>query len=376
MANTNFAVDWAVAQGANAIECDIHFDGSGKTSLIGHGPHCDCGCATGNDHICFPLQNQCWGVKATANPATYMQNIARHSDIALYFVDSKVSSSMGQTLVKAGRDIISFMDKNLFGYGYKGKVVISSASFGTFAYVQAAAIAAKASRNAHRYFFTVDQEGNNYEGVMNKLCPYTNNKVYGTGTGSCGTVSTYYNGIKAAVVGKRHDVVQTIEPKSGPWGEFTNTVYCETNTWAIGFRQRVEKPCDKCDDTALNALELLCGKKDGTSVKSIKAHDGFWGDWSEVVRCPGDKNFLKGVSFKIEPPQELGDDTAANDCRFACSRSSNIFASNGDPWGDWQEMKYCPPSTAICGFSLKLENMQDKEDDTAANGAKFECCSL
>ncbi|CAF2956657.1 unnamed protein product [Rotaria sp. Silwood2] len=290
---------------------------------------------------------------------------------------------MGETLVKAGTGLIPFMDKNLFGYGYKGKVIISSASFSTFAYVQAAATAAKKSRNAQRYFFTTDQEENNYEGVMNRLSPYTNNRVYGTGSGSCGALVTYYDAIKAAVAGKkqgengkRHDVVQTIEPESGPWGEFTDMIYCDANTWAIGFRQRVEKSCGNCDDTALNALELLCGKKDGTSVKSIKPHNGFWGDWSDFVSCPGNGNFLKGASFKIEQSQGADDDTAANDSQFACSQSSNILASNGGPWGDWKQMKYCPPSTAICGFSLKLENMQGEGDDTAANGAKFDCCTL
>ncbi|CAF1451213.1 unnamed protein product [Rotaria sordida] len=184
-------------------------------------------------------------------------------------------------------------------------------------------------------------------------------------------ISKDYGGVK------RRDVVQTIVPASGPWGEFTDTVYCDANTWAIGFRQRVERPCSgNCDDTALNALELLCGKKDGTSVKSITSHNGFWGDWSNFVRCPGNNNFLKGVSFKIEPPQGTSDDTAANDCQFSCSQSSNIRASNGAPWGDWKQMTYCPPSTAICGFSLKLENTQGTGDDTAMNGAIFECCAL
>ncbi|CAF5187565.1 unnamed protein product, partial [Rotaria magnacalcarata] len=131
--------------------------------------------------------------------------------------------------------------------------------------------------------------------------------------------------------GKRHDVLQTVEPESAPWGEFTNMVYCDANTWAIGFRQRVEASCGDCDDTALNALELLCGKKDGTYVKSISPHNGFWGDWSDAVRCPGRNNFLNGVSFKIEESQEKGDDTAVNDGKFACTRSSEIVASNGTP---------------------------------------------
>ncbi|CAF4211526.1 unnamed protein product [Rotaria magnacalcarata] len=153
-------------------------------------------------------------------------------------------------------------------------------------------------------------------------------------------------------------------------------VYCDANTWAIGFRQRVEASCGDCDDTALNALELLCGKKDGTYVKSISPHNGFWGDWSDAVRCPGRNNFLNGVSFKIEESQEKGDDTAVNDGKFACTRSSEIVASNGTPRGSWKSMKNCPRSTAICGFSLKIENVQDENDDTAANGAKFDCCAL
>lgn len=177
------------------------------------------------------------------------------------------------------------------------------------------------------------------------------------------------------VTEKRKDVVQTIEPESGPWGEFTNMVYCDANTWAIGFRQRVEKPCGECDDTALNALQLLCGTKDGSSVKSIAPHSGFWGDWSDFIRCPQNK-FLDGVAFKIEQPQGTNDDTTVNDSKFRCSQSSDIVASNGGPWGDWTPMKYCPPSTAVCGFSLKIEDMQDKGDDTAANGAKFDCCAL
>jgi hypothetical protein len=76
--------------------------------------------------------------------------------------------------------------------------------------------------------------------------------------------------------GRRSDIMQTIEPESGPFGEFTAMVYCNAGTWAIGFRQRVEPSCGSdCDDTALNALELLCGRKDGTYVHSMIAHDGY-----------------------------------------------------------------------------------------------------
>jgi glycerophosphoryl diester phosphodiesterase len=203
MANSKHAVDWAVRQGANAIECDIHFQVNGNPHIIEHGPGCDCDCVKGNAHTCVPLQNKCSGPTARENPADYMKHIARHDSIALFFLDSKVSANMGGALVKAGKAIIPFMDNYLFGHGYKGKVVISSAQFDTFAYVQAAATSAKQSRNAHRYFFTIEGEGHNYAGVMKKLSPFTNNRVYGTGTSSCAGPHPFYAAIKAAVAGKK-----------------------------------------------------------------------------------------------------------------------------------------------------------------------------
>jgi hypothetical protein len=164
-----------------------------------HGPGCACDCAKTNDNVCVALQNQCSGPKAREDPAIYLQNIERHGSISLYFLDSKVYSGMGSALVKAGRAIIPFLDRNLFGYGYKEKIVISCASYSSFAYVQEAATAAKRSQNADRYFFTIDQEGTDYEGVMNRLHPFTTNRVYGTGGGPCGNPGEYYSAIQAAV---------------------------------------------------------------------------------------------------------------------------------------------------------------------------------
>lgn len=102
MANSKAAVDWAVKHGANAIECDIHFDGSGRPKLIEHGPGCDCRCVNGNDNICVPLQKKCSGPGASENPATYMQHMARQNGIALYFIDSKVGSDMGAGVAVGG----------------------------------------------------------------------------------------------------------------------------------------------------------------------------------------------------------------------------------------------------------------------------------
>ncbi|CAF1174197.1 unnamed protein product [Rotaria sordida] len=167
-----------------------------------------------------------------------------------------------------------------------------------------------------------------------------------------------------------------IEPEGGPWGEAKDWVYCRPNTWAIGFLQRVEAPCRRCDDTALNALELICGGADGISVERIQSYGGLWGAWSDPTLCFGEKNFLQGAQFRIEPRQGSGDDTSANDSRFTCTNGNVIQASNGAPWGDWRLAASCPQWSAICGFRLKFEPSQGGGDDTAMNGAKFMCCSL
>jgi hypothetical protein len=59
-------------------------------------------------------------------------------------------------LAKAGAAIVPFIDKNLFKYGYKGKVVIAATKVDTFDCIKAAVIAANSSANRERYFFTFD----------------------------------------------------------------------------------------------------------------------------------------------------------------------------------------------------------------------------
>ncbi|CAF3953588.1 unnamed protein product, partial [Rotaria sp. Silwood1] len=65
-----------------------------------------------------------------------------------------------------------------------------------------------------------------------------------------------------------------IEPEGGPWGDYQSWVYCPQDTWAIGFSQRVEPPCGNCDDTALNALELVCGDAHGVQIANIRSSNG------------------------------------------------------------------------------------------------------
>lgn len=167
-----------------------------------------------------------------------------------------------------------------------------------------------------------------------------------------------------------------IQPEGGPWGDERNWVYCRRNTWAIGFTQRVESPCGRCDDTALNAVNLICGERNGAPVETIESFGGEWGSWSDPTYCYGEHNFLRAAQFRVEPPQGRGDDTSANSVRFTCTKGNAIEASNSAPWGNWRAGAECPPESAICGIRTKFEPRQGRGDDTAMNGAKFLCCAL
>jgi hypothetical protein len=203
MANSRASLKWAVEQGANAIENDLQFNGDGNPTIFQHEFPCDCICLVSfSDHICLDaLYLKCSGPEASDDAAGHMQHVARLEGIALYFIDSKVDAKWGGRLIKAGAAVVPFMDKNLFGYGYKGKVVIGSGKVNTYAYIRAAVMAAHNSPNRDRYFFTFDQEGDNYHDTIAMLSRLTNNRVYGTGISSC-SGTTFHSGIGDGVAGK------------------------------------------------------------------------------------------------------------------------------------------------------------------------------
>ncbi|CAF3031594.1 unnamed protein product [Rotaria sp. Silwood2] len=255
MANSRPSLVWAISQGANAIESDLHFDSDGNPTYFEHGGICDCICAIGDDHICHTVQSECQGSGASENAVTHMQHIASLSGVALVFIDSKVDADMGATLTKAGSAVIPFLDENLFGKGYQGKVIISSAKFDTYDYIRATAMAAKSSPNMARYFFTFDQEDNDYVGVMGMLSRFTNNRLYGTGSSSC-IPKTFYSGITAAITGQLNSensmtYIWTLDKQSsmedyinlGVQGIMTNRVASLKNL-AISMGLRIAQPSD------------------------------------------------------------------------------------------------------------------------------------
>lgn len=172
-------------------------------------------------------------------------------------------------------------------------------------------------------------------------------------------------------------------PNGTGWGHPQGMKYCPKDSFAIGLRTRVEKPKSNNDDTALNAVQLLCGGLDGKVTAQDVGSQGHWGVWTEYKRCPAN-SFIASFTLRVEPSQGDGDDTAANNIKFGCrsilseaSASSNpiptIEATPLAAWGSYGESVFCPAKTVVRGIDTELEPSQGSDDDTSANNIQMRC---
>ena len=112
------------------------------------------------------------------------------------------------------------------------------------------------------------------------------------------------------------------------WGDLNwENSFCDGDQKIIGFRTKFEQylenmvniPEKKNDNTMLNSIKLIC--EDNSEIKS---REGYWGEWSEPVKCP-ENTYLNGFKLKVEPPRENGiDDTATNDIIMFCNGTQLI----------------------------------------------------
>ena len=167
-----------------------------------------------------------------------------------------------------------------------------------------------------------------------------------------------------------------IQPDSGPWGEWSQELFCAAGSYAQGFDQRVEASVGSRDDTGLNTVRLACHDRTGKLIEKFETHPGLYGSYGSAPVCAGAGNFLTGVRIKLEAPQGAGDDTAANGVQFACKNGGSIAADNDLRYGQWSEWRFCPARTAVCGMEVKVEASRGGGDDTAMNGISLRCCSL
>ena len=160
-----------------------------------------------------------------------------------------------------------------------------------------------------------------------------------------------------------------ISPKAhgGLWGNWGSVRTCHQGEHVIGVQLSIEGQQGRGDDTALNAIRLRCS--DGTVLKSSEMNSGSWLEEVKISKS----DYWTGASIRQEKPQGGGDDTSANGIRLF-SAKTNVITKPGDGyWGDWSSFVYCPGGTRISGFKTRVESAQGGGDDTALNDVSFFC---
>jgi glycerophosphoryl diester phosphodiesterase len=143
MTNRISEVDWAITDGANAVEIDVAYDDDGnngaKPEWSWHGYACDCSCAIGASG------GVCWQMSSNCDRWEYIDTMFEHiatTDLELVHLDNKVTEDyVGHNFVKkldatkkteAGKRIAQKVIDKLFKKGFGGRVLIGGQSSKNF----------------------------------------------------------------------------------------------------------------------------------------------------------------------------------------------------------------------------------------------------
>lgn len=164
--------------------------------------------------------------------------------------------------------------------------------------------------------------------------------------------------------------------EQGAWGTWGKAAYCPDGQYVWGFRLKSEPYQGSGDDSALNAVRLICKSGASGAVTYIQSdNEGAWGDWGNDHICRS--GAVDGFAIQVESYQGRNkdinskDDTAAGNIMMFCG--SEVLV--GDPpaaWGDWSRMYYCTGGK-VRGFRTKVEPDQGNGDDTALNAMQVYC---
>ena len=152
---------------------------------------------------------------------------------------------------------------------------------------------------------------------------------------------------------QRNDLRNNMVIHHGHWGDWQGMRYCPEDSFATGYRMKVEGNQGGGDDTALNSIELQCTDREGANT-ILSAHPGHWGGWQGWKYC-SNNSYIKSGALKIEGAQGGGDDTSANSVKVQCTDGSEMEAPGGGPWGDWYGFASCPAGQAVCGVEVRIE---------------------
>jgi hypothetical protein len=178
----------------------------------------------------------------------------------------------------------------------------------------------------------------------------------------------------------RPDLASSFSLANGSFGSWQACYQlCPAGSFAYGTYLRSEVSQGGGDDSALNAIQLDCyNKTTGAYTGFITSQIGPWGTWgARAVTNPyvvG--NPIIGGQMKVEGPQGLGDDTAANAVVLRALNGTNSTPPVNTSWGSWQPLRTCAAGQAVCGVNTRVEGSQGVGDDSSLNGIAFACCSF
>ncbi|XP_066922651.1 dermonecrotic toxin LiSicTox-betaID1-like [Clytia hemisphaerica] len=205
MTNNIPSIDWAIQKGANAIEIDLQFKGDGTPYRFFHSSTCDCSCmcGAGGCHIAYPNsvcmqleKTSTYPCDANTDSVKLLQHAAKQQGMALIIIDSKLTDGGKQmskdTLQNAGRKVITLIEENLYGQGYKGSVIIGATGFANKEYIKEISMTNSVYRD--RIHFTIDFE--EMKATKEQLdFSWNKNIVYNIGHSACSPSNKAYFGI-------------------------------------------------------------------------------------------------------------------------------------------------------------------------------------
>jgi hypothetical protein len=166
-------------------------------------------------------------------------------------------------------------------------------------------------------------------------------------------------------------------PRVTNWGSWSALKYCPSGQFVNGMRLKVESIRKTGlfgynDNTALNAIELLCGKIGGPfnlNGISILPSEGGYGNWGTKLYCP-ENTFVTGFQLRSDVSKgtnffswflgmNANDDTAANNLRIFCSQKISFVEGYGTTEGYWTSPQHCLERQAICGFRTQIESYKN-----------------
>eukprot|EP00116_Pleurobrachia_bachei_P003146 sb/3463408/ len=124
MANTEGALGWSLAAGANALEIDVRFDSAGEAKTTYHGTPCDCSCFIGYGMCMFPISEICTRTRPITAILAYLMRHELKDQVAMVYLDSKIDAVTTDKHEHAAGNMVKLIKEDLVGAGYKGYILV------------------------------------------------------------------------------------------------------------------------------------------------------------------------------------------------------------------------------------------------------------